>query len=94
MQVPENLQRKIDLFKSHGRIFRENDELFNESSWLAVMIGQGLIPKKYHPLADSLSDEEISYRMQHVKEVIEKSVAQMPTHSQFIKQHCQAQPDS
>ena len=30
----------FDLFRVNGRIFRENEELFAEESWLQVMIGQ------------------------------------------------------
>ena len=28
MPIPETLQAKLDLFRSHGRIIRESDELF------------------------------------------------------------------
>ncbi|MGH1557687.1 tryptophan 7-halogenase [Caulobacter segnis] len=40
MPIPDYLADKIALFKGSGRIFRENEELFNDTSWFAVMIGQ------------------------------------------------------
>src|SRR2546430_5993828 len=46
-------------FRSHGRIFRENDELFAEESWLQVMLGQGIIPEDYDPMVDQYPDEEV-----------------------------------
>jgi tryptophan halogenase len=90
MDIPDYLTKKIALFKESGRVFRENDELFNQSSWISVMIGQGLMPESYHPMADMLEQSEIDRRLAHVQQVIEQSVDRMPTHEEFIKQNCQA----
>ena len=90
MDIPDYLAKKIALFKESGRVFRENEELFNQSSWISVMIGQGLMPESYHPMADMLEQSEIDRRLAHVQQVIEQSVDRMPTHEEFIKQNCQA----
>ena len=45
MDVPESLTRKMALFNSNGRIFREGSELFAEPSWVQVMHGQRMAPK-------------------------------------------------
>ncbi|MBT0584978.1 tryptophan halogenase family protein [Alteromonas oceanisediminis] len=92
MAIPDYLQHKIDLFAANGRIYRQDIELFNETSWLAVMHGQGIVPKGYHPLVDVLSEQEIAQRLQHIKQVIDNSVAHMPMQSEFIARHCQAPP--
>ncbi|MDO6692700.1 tryptophan 7-halogenase [Aliiglaciecola sp. 3_MG-2023] len=92
MEIPEYLQRKIDLFKANGRIFREDEELFNQTSWLSVMVGQGISPEGYHPMVDVLSEAQIQKRMENVKTVIEKSVDYMPSQAQFIAQYCAASP--
>ena len=42
MAVPPALQAKLALYQSHGRIVRENNELFSEVAWLQVMHGQHL----------------------------------------------------
>ncbi|MEZ5946259.1 MAG: tryptophan 7-halogenase [Hyphomonas sp.] len=55
MQIPDYLQDKIDLFRSYGRVFRENEELFNDTSWFAVMIGQNIRPEGYDAVADVLA---------------------------------------
>lgn len=90
--VPETLQQKIDLFRSNGRIFRLNDELFGESSWLQVMLGQGIQPSAYDPLTDSTPEEVIARMLANVKTVVAEVVRQMPRHEDFIAQHCQARP--
>ncbi len=90
MQVPEYLAEKIRLFESHGRVFRENEELFNDTSWFAVMVGQGLKPRAYDPLVDVMSREELRERMSHIKSVIGSSVNVMPDHWDFIARNCAA----
>ena len=54
-------QRKIELrgLKAAGRVVRENEELFNEESWIQVLIGQGLVPRGYDPLVAIKSDPQI-----------------------------------
>jgi tryptophan halogenase len=92
MSIPDHLQRKLDIFRSHGRIFRENDELFNDTSWFAVMIGQNIRPRGYDPLVDVLSEDETRRRLAEVRSVIANSVNVMPGHREFIAQHCAAEP--
>ena len=90
MDIPDYLQQKINLYRANGRIYRQDTELFNETSWLAVMHGQGIRPKGYHPLVDSLPEDEIAQRLAHIKTVIDNSVGVMPTQADFIEQHCKA----
>ena len=90
MSVPETLQRKIDLFASNGRLFRENNELFAEPSWLQVMWGQRIRPRGFHPLAATRPAEEVRAYVDNVQNVIAKCVDVMPTHEQFIAEHCAA----
>ena len=90
MQIPETLQRRIDLYRSRGHVVREGIELFTEPSWLQVMNGQGLKPDGHHPLADLLSDRELTDYLDDVRRVIGKCVALMPAHEEFIAQHCRS----
>lgn len=92
MSIPDTLIQKMELFKSNGRIFRENNEMFAEVSWLQVMLGQGIRPSDYHPMVDSMQDDEVSQFLANVKMVIEKSADIMPQHEQFIAKHCAAAP--
>jgi tryptophan halogenase len=92
MAVPDALREKIALFEGRGRIFRENDELFNDTSWFAVMVGQNLQPRGYDPLVDVMDTEETHRRLREIKSVIGRSAETMPTHSTFIQQNCAAGP--
>src|SRR3546814_4950756 len=46
MPIPDSLTQKIELFRETGRVFRRNEELFAEKSWVQVMMGQGIEPQK------------------------------------------------
>ncbi len=88
MDIPESLQRRIDLFRSNGRVFREGTEMFAEISWLQVMLGQRVVPAGYHPLVDVYPEAKIADFLENVRSVIGKCVQAMPTHDAFIARHC------
>jgi tryptophan halogenase len=84
MELPDGLKDKLAMFRSSGRIFREHNELFTETSWLAVMVGQGIKAGGYHPVADMLSDAETLERLDHIRQVIAYAAEQMPTQDAFL----------
>lgn len=90
MEVPATLQRKMDLFRANGRIFREDEELFSEESWIQVMLGQGIIPQGYDPLVDVQSEAQIAQYLGNVENVIGKCVNVMPSHADFVAKYCDA----
>lgn len=90
MDVPDSLTRKIELFRSKGRIFRFEDELFGESNWLAVLLGQGVAPRTWDPMADTIEPAKSLQTMQHVHKMIHDVAARMPTHQAYIDRYCAA----
>ena len=84
---PEGLAAKLEMFRANGRIFREHEELFTETSWLAVMVGQGIDAGSYHPAADLLPDAETLTRLKHIREVVAATAEAMPTQDQFLRMH-------
>jgi tryptophan 7-halogenase len=86
LEPPPGLADKLAMFRSSGRVFRENNELFTETSWLSVMVGQGIKHGGYHPAADLLSDEEALTRLSHIRGVVLQTALAMPTQSEFLAQ--------
>jgi tryptophan halogenase len=84
MDVPDTLKHKIELFSQNGRIFRYNDELFDVPSWVAVMLGQQLMPAGHDPLADSLPDIEVLRAMAQLRHSYDESAARLPLASEFL----------
>jgi len=94
MPLPDKLREKMELYQENGRIFREDLELFNETSWLAVMHGQGLKPKSYHPVVNVLSADEIEMRLKDIYNSVVNSANYMPTHMEFIRENCKADKEN
>ena len=87
LSPPDGLAEKIAMFESSGRIFREHQELFTETSWLSVMASQGIAPTAYHPIAELLEPDETQRRLAHIRSVIASTVDRMPTQEQFLSAH-------
>ncbi len=87
MDVPPSLAHRIKLFKETGRVFREGNELFDDS-WQQVMIGQGLMPQGYHPIVDTMSKQELAHLLDQIKVSIQRTVERLPTHEQYLRQYC------
>mgnify|MGYP000356642398 CR=1 FL=1 len=84
MPIPETLERKIALFRESGRIFRFEDELFGESNWLAVLLGQGVTPRRHDPMADALPFDAVERHLAAMRRTIAAAVEAMPTHEHFL----------
>lgn len=85
MEVPELLQRRIDLWRLHGRIFREGAELFNITSWVAVMLGQNIWPAHCDPMADSLDERKVAQAMAQLRETYAATARKLPTQEEFLR---------
>jgi tryptophan halogenase len=94
MDVPESLARKIELFRHCAIIERYKDGLFTPTSWLSVLIGQGLIPESYSPLADAMPAERLTSYLDELRTDIQDRVEEMLPHDRFIDRYCAAETAS
>lgn len=85
MDLPESLKHKIELFREHGHVFRYNEELFDIPSWVAVMLGQDIIPAEPDPLATALPESEVLRAMTELRRAYETAAERLPLASEFIK---------
>ena len=90
MEVPDTLIHKMAMFRASGRIYREQEDLFTDSSWLQVMYGQGIEPQAWHPLADKLSETELRDMLENIRRIVTSAAAKLPSHNAFIAQCCAA----
>ncbi|NUS39104.1 MAG: tryptophan halogenase, partial [Lysobacter sp.] len=77
-------------FRANGRVYRDGSELFADASWIEVMLGQGILPRGHHPIADGKPDARVLDMLADVKRVMRGVVELMPTHEDFIAQNCAA----
>jgi len=85
MPLTGSLREKIELFRSHGRILRDEAEIFPVLSWLSVMVGQNIIPRRHDPLVDALDPRKIQARLEELRSAVKDSVDAMPAHGDFIR---------
>jgi tryptophan halogenase len=92
MEIPATLRRKVDVWCSNGRIFREDDELFSEESWIQVFLGQGLVPRSHDPLVAIKSDPQIEQFLGNIAATIGRCLDVMPSHTDYVAKYCPADP--
>ncbi len=88
MEIPQSLSHKMELFRKTGKIFREQNDLFLESSWLQVMLGQGIEPEDYHPIANNMSEENLLKMMQNISQIKNEPLKQLSSHDEFLTRFC------
>jgi tryptophan halogenase len=84
MGIPDSLREIIELFEARGRMHIPSDNLFTAQSWFAVMVGQGLRPRGYDPLVDTLPEAELNAHMKSIRDYIDQATAAMPRHHDYL----------
>jgi len=90
MAVPDTLLERLRIYRATGRVFRESDELFTKTSWLAVMDGQGPAVEGCEPLAEGLPLDQVEARLARIAAATAQAVQRMPSQAEFIRAHGQA----
>ncbi|GJJ04419.1 tryptophan halogenase [Duganella rhizosphaerae] len=86
MAIPDTLRHQIELFRETGRVAIYDAEGFSVSSHLAILMGLGVTPKRYHPLADTMDVQALLNHFVRVRQTIQQTVAAMPDHGQYLRQ--------
>lgn len=84
MAVPDSLGEKIELWRRSGRVAKYSQGLFLEPSWIAVYVGQGLVPDSWDQRADLADADGLGRAMDRLKGQVAGAVRQMPDHRDFI----------
>lgn len=88
MDIPDTLKHRMTLFKESAQVFKKADELFAETSWIQVMMGQGLMPEQYHPIVDMMSDDELRSFLEQIESEVRRKVKNWPDSNDFINHYC------
>jgi tryptophan halogenase len=90
MAIPHRLEQKIALFKQTGAIFNDANDIFRDSSWLQVMLGQGLQPQDYHPAARNYSKDDLLHMMQKIRSAKQQPLDKLTSHDEFLALYTRA----
>ena len=92
MSIPDELERKITLFQQAGRLEHYEQGLFIAPSWMAVYLGQGVIPERYDTRLDAYSGTQIQAYLERIRRGIAADVESMPAHSEAIQRALASRP--
>ncbi len=90
MEVPDTLASKMELWRSKGRLFRDGQELFGPASWVALLLGQGIVPEEQDPTVMAIDAAMASDMLDKMHVSYRRMAEHMPTHAGFIADACPA----
>ena len=88
MTVPDTLAEKIDLFRRRGRVVKYREGVFLDASWVAVYLGQRVMPHGHDLRADAPATDAIRRGIDTLAEDIVARVGRMPSHADFVARYC------
>ena len=84
MEIPESLRRRISLFRETGGVFPSLDELFDVRGWVQVMLGQNIMPSRWHPLADRIEEKKLREFLEMTEHAYVQEAARLPDHGSYV----------
>lgn len=84
LDVPPSVSRKLALFSEAGRIETYRDGLFSPPSWISVLLGQGIVPRRAHPLAYAVDRFVMDQQIEAAERTISDAIASLPTHAEAV----------
>jgi len=90
MAIPDTLREAMDLFRRDGRYLRHGDDFFALPNWVQVMLGQGIVPRNYHPMVDEMPDDRLQEHVDGVRSMLARAVPSMPLHQEWIDRYWKA----
>jgi tryptophan halogenase len=87
MSIPDSLAYKMELFRERGYVVTYRLGLFFEPSWVAVYVGQRILPKRFDPLLDDTPLEELRQHAREVHAAVHTGAESMPTQAEFISKY-------
>ncbi len=84
MTVPDSLAEKLELWRRTGRVTRYGEGLFFEPSWVAVYLGQNVIPDSWDARSTIPDPTVLNRALTQLEREIAAMAAAMPGHRQFL----------
>ncbi len=84
MPIPDSLTHRIELFRERGQLNLTAEELFQATSWLSVLMGQGVRPRSYMPTMAFQDDDLLADGYARLERHLQGVVARLPDHLDFL----------
>ena len=85
VDLPDTLAHTLRLFRERGRLPLHEEETFTRNSWAAVLLGQGVIPRRSDPIIDAIPADQADRAMSQLRERISEIVPTLPTQGAYLR---------
>ena len=90
MSLPDTLAHKLATWQATGKVPLYDLESHREPSWVSILVGQGVMPRRHDPAADRVPLDRLIARFDQRRAVLAQAVRAMPPHDRFVAQTCRA----
>jgi len=84
MRIPDSLRHQIELFRETGRVAVYDPHSFAEPSFVAMLMGLGVMPKRYDPFVDQADIRQVHGHFAGLRDMVAQTVARMPGHEAYL----------
>jgi len=84
-ELPPSLAHTLTQFRERGRLPFYEEETFARDSWLSVLFGQRVVPRRFDPLVDLTPEGESERMMADIRDRISGYVSTLPSHSDYLR---------
>jgi tryptophan halogenase len=70
---------------TRGHIIKYEFGTFMPASWLAVLLGQNLVPRGYDPRVRKIADDRLQMEARRIRDAVRSAVERTPEHADFIR---------
>lgn len=82
---PDSLAHSLDQFERRGRLPFYEEETFGLQSWLAVLLGMGIIPTGFDPVAAAVNEAQAEAAMEGLARQVANLPNQLPAYSDYLR---------
>ncbi|MES2444846.1 MAG: tryptophan halogenase family protein [Pseudomonadota bacterium] len=86
VEPPASLAHTLALFRERGRLPLYEEETFTRHSWVSVLLGQGVLPRRDDPVIDAIPPEQTAIAMGQMRENLAAMAASLPTNGAYLRQ--------
>jgi tryptophan halogenase len=90
MTIPDSLAHQIELFRATGRVTILDRDSFAEPSFVAMLVGLGVVPERYDPFADGIDLRQLHGHFASLRDLIAQATARMPDHGAYLDRNAKA----
>jgi len=89
-ELPDSLALTLTQFRERGRLPFFEEETFSRDSWLAILLGQGVMPRRTDALAEAVPAAEARRAMAELRRGIDAALPNLPGQGAYLN-HLQRQ---